>query len=258
MKAAATGWLPLSTLEDPRIAQALAPVVERWSSRWFATGAYLLGRPALRQRGHSPLPSGSHWQNFGSIAFVSGIEDLAALGSRIADAPQVRAPLGESDASLLRQLAGEALNDFAASLELALDTRGLAIGSDGDGDPLDRCDGLDFVLERDAGLPPLRFAIPAQALVPLRKSSIGSPARDFAPVQFAAAFESESLSFSVDLGLATLPIGDARRIAIGDVLVLDTRLNDAVPLTSERSRTAIAAIKLSQHAGRLRLSAHSA
>ena len=258
MRAAATGWIPLSTLEDSRIAQALAQVVERWSSRWFANSAYRLGRPALRRRGHSPLPSGSHWQRFGGIPFGFGTEDLPTLGCRIADAPRDRAPLGESDASLLRQLAAEALNDLAASLAIALDTRELATGSDGDGDPLDRCDGLDFTLEQDAGLPPLRFAIPAQALVALRKSSIGSLPRDFAPVQFDAALEGESVSFSVDLGLATLPIGDARRIAIGDVLVLDTRLNDAVLLTTDRSRTAIAAIKLSQRAGRLRLSAHSA
>lgn len=180
------------------------------------------------------------------------------MGCRIADAPQVRAPLGESDASVLRQLAGEALNDLAASLAIELDTRELATGSDDGGDPLDRCDGLDFALEHDAGLPPLRFAMPAQALVALRKSSIRSPARDFAPVQFEAALESESVSFSVDLGLATLPIGDALRIAIGDVLVLKTRLNDAIPLTTDRSRTAIAAIKLSQHAGQLQLSAHAA
>lgn len=256
MRVAAKGWLPLSTLQDLRIAEALAPVVERWSSRWFATGAYRLGRPALRQRGHSPLSSGTYWRRFGGIGFVFGIEDLPTLGCWIAEAPHVRAPLSESDAGLLRELAEESVGDLAAAIAIALDTRELA--TDGDGDPLDRCDGLDFAIEHDAGLPPLCFSIPAHALVSLRKSLIGSPARDFAPVQFDAALESESVSFSVDLGLAILPIGDARRVAIGDVLVLDTRLGDAIPLSTDRSRTTIATIKLSQRGGRLRLSAHTA
>lgn len=248
MTAEAAGWLPLPAVDDPRLVALLAAAVEQWSGHWFARGGWRLARSALRSAGASLPGSKGAWVTLGpGLAMVLSDDRRAALARAALDAPADAPAPGGSDSTLLDALSAEIVADLARRLTQAL--RLPAIEDVGDHPVSDPCaahGGLDVSVDDVGGKQPLRLSIGLSSLVPLRKHLIGSaprPASSSGRVSDAVA--REYLDVRAVLGVATVPLIDMARLSPGDILVLDTGLEDAVSLRTSRSGAAVLAARLS-------------
>jgi Type III flagellar switch regulator (C-ring) FliN C-term len=249
-------WLPLSALEDARIAETLGSAVELWRARWFVHGQYCASKPTLRRRGYRTVGRKAGWVTFGNAVAIAWPDDEGVgLAKHAMNAPKARTDLQPADKSLLQKYAELIALDLVTSVGAALKIPHASETHMASApDPFLNTDGIEIELERHDAMPPVRIAIPAFALVPIRKSYVRSPSiPPLKPVSITSVFAAESLAFSTALGCAKMSIADIQALGIGDVIVLDTRLDESVSLLTQRSGRTIGFARVSQKDGRVRL-----
>lgn len=247
-------WLPVSAFADERLHRLLASAVLDWSRRWFAAETLELELVPHDKSGARLSAGNQSWQRYGSPWAFAFTDAPLALGLIAAGAPADPLPLLDGDTELLTGL-GEVI---VADLDHVLAN---AINADpGSGSPA-ACDkphdAVEFVIRRRTGNALLVIAISRSALVASRKSLIASPQRAFVAEQIAAAVSNERVGFTARLGTASLTLGEARNLAVGDVLVLDTRLDGEVAIECDRGGADVLTATLSKSGGQLRMLAHS-
>jgi Type III flagellar switch regulator (C-ring) FliN C-term len=176
------------------------------------------------------------------------------------DATRKNADLHRADKAMLQTFANMIGRDLVATLMVTLKcplgpTAELASLVD----PFCGCGGIEIDFDCPPAMAPVRVAIPAWMIVVLRKSYIGSPARQVPDASSVAnALGGETLAFEAILGAATMSISELQALDIGDVIVLDTMLKDTIPFVSEKSKQKLGEAVVAQHDGRVRLMASAA
>lgn len=248
-------WLPSNASDDSRISDLIDQSVQLWSKRWFARVGFGFSQLATHKRGSRAATGKVVWKPYDSGMAVGLAEGTHNALARMAlDGRKDNTGLSSNDQSLLDKYAKAILSDLVYALAEALAIKpqgaGAATGSFDDGEY------LEINLKNGAAGPVVKIAMASNVIVPLLKSFAQSQARG-APVSvpISALIEAERLAVRSVLGSAVMSVADVRSLGIGDVIVLDTKLDDPVDLVSRKSGQMFAAAQISQNEGAMKLTA---
>lgn len=231
MSLTAISWLPPAGTHD--IESALARVVGDWLSEWIAS------RPPLKT---TKRPKGEartmQWRGIpGAMVGVgSGME--AQLGLAVCD--QRAAKENPSDSQLLGLVGNEMLDrleEFLAGIggQKAASSHAPSVATVGD-------DEL-FVLNPPSAEWSLGFRLSADLLIALRRMAAGVSARPVLGNRKVALGE-ELAALGCHLGQARLTAGEVASLSAGDLIVLDRKTSDALPLTIECNSPTAGRVKI--------------
>jgi hypothetical protein len=231
-------WLPRAAFADARIGMALAAAVDDWRRRWFARAPHDTTGTALRAASAGgSADSDMRWVSVGGpIVFRVRSATVMALARAAADAPKGIPRPAAADTRLLTGFGETILANLATALGVVL---GLAVderAAMSDAAVPVHGDGVDFEIVAQGPETALRISIPGHAAAPFRKRLIGSPKRPVpALIELSALAGDARLGFSATLGAAHISLEEARALAVGDVLLLETALADCIAVRSLKS-----------------------
>lgn len=216
MKPTAQAWLPGDTPVPPALERRLAECVAEWSGRWFVADPLVVG----------PLARGAAldlaWHALGD-GMMLGLAPTAAvaIGARILGIAV--GERGAADQSLLDEVAEACLIDLrqtlAGTFAASRDAAWHPVAGPGErvaviGSPLRPLLAIALTSER--------FAALARASLPrTTPPSLGAG---------HAALARTAVTVGAALGRCTISLAELQALGTGDVLVLDTPVDAAVPL----------------------------
>ncbi|MBX9813392.1 MAG: FliM/FliN family flagellar motor C-terminal domain-containing protein [Sphingomonas sp.] len=238
----AEDWLPPRTTLPARLAAELAARVEGWSTRWFTTNGPRLSRAPAREEA-APL-DGLIWEASAGVALGRSADALAALGAL---ALNLDPPVDPRDAEPVERVARECLAELQADLASLL-------GVAGPWQPL--TNAADYRYRAEIGgagrSVSLRLGLTAGGFARFVKNGLPPVVRPrLDPLTPALARVAVTLGARV--GTCRLALDDLTSLAKGDVLVLDSRLEDPLALTLDALPAPRGRARLSQNEDRFTL-----
>lgn len=232
-------WLPGDVILYDNVTQAIDSAISRWSSRWFV-GSYA----RISERAH--LPSLPHergvdegWRVFRSAIAVRAIP--ASLSRLMRQALGIGAEVPDltpSDRLLLDALSQKILENLVEELTQALlPTARSIFASEG---------GLSLSLTDPQGHDLLTVFLPADLLLSWLKSQLQPPVRGGTLVPLRSSLTDVSVRLKALVGRMELSLSELSELAVGDVLVLDTALDQPLEIVSASTSQAMAKGHLSQ------------
>jgi flagellar motor switch/type III secretory pathway protein FliN len=234
LTAPAWSWLPDGALLSPSVIGAVDAALEAWSRRWFQDFRLVRQRLVFSPAPSTPPVAVSTGRV--AVRVGTGADDLAG---RALDMDLSRLEMSEDDEAVVAALREALLQDLAQTLDSALAGDGETPGArdasgavcldltDEDGRRMAVVETSRSVLAgaRLAGLP--ARARRAAGLTSLRTALADVPVRLFAQA-----------------GSAAITLPEARRLAPGDVIVLDQKLDEAFDLVAENGGAGVACVRL--------------
>jgi hypothetical protein len=242
-------WLPAGAVSSERVRLALRDAVESWSSQWFSKRKFNLGRVSERS---SPPLGAEEWQSCGEAC---ALRCTAAGGVKVLEAaidltlgPDLLTP---RDHQLMETFRDKILDDLIGKIEEKL---GLQRGRSAD---TGGSDWLQLSIVEDFGPDLVLVALPSERLTSFIKTAI--PRKASSPnVSLKAAIQDESITMEALLGCVELLLSDLAALEPGDLLLLPTGLDQAVPIQVTGSNSTIAMARVSDLDGELVLTFASA
>jgi flagellar motor switch/type III secretory pathway protein FliN len=253
-------WLPLSALADVRAVEPAWVAIEQWSDLWFAVEPCNRGKVNVQAAEQNVTPSNVDWRSFGHECRFAWNQTIALAWAKSAlSVPLGQLDLQAVDLDLLLQFATEMMRDLSAKLAKSLRLVEVPADAELASNPFDAHGGLILHIRGHQGLVKLQLALPAQALVPYRKAAIGSEA-DLrqSDETLMSALRDESLDFTAVLGLVRIKASDFVALDEGDVIILDSGLDDLIYLNSRKSGRRFASARVAQNNGQIELLAAAA
>jgi hypothetical protein len=216
MNGGVSPWLPKNAFDPAAIKAVFAAPIAAWSNAWFARLAAAPSqlRPIRATASQTMQIRGEHVR-----LELTGIGKRQLLECAL-DVDLNDAPRSDCDNHLLDALLVDILNDLVNRLDGALE--GEAYDSTGDAVTLSVSLGTVDVLEFDMAVP---------LLVPLLKAYLGGPSDSAIPLgSRSAALRATKVVAHGCLGNANISLDDLNQLAVGDVLVVDRRLDERVAL----------------------------
>jgi flagellar motor switch/type III secretory pathway protein FliN len=249
-------WLPLDIVDQAVIRTALAGAVEAWSEHWFQRHRLVVGSIVAAPRGATSADSGWSWTLFGqAVAINRSSNSPTPFASWVLDGGWDPLLASAADRLIVEDLEATLLADLSGRIEAKLGLVGAASAiADEISDPLGADGGAIVGLKSESGAGALRLAIPLAALVAFRKSRL--PNRSVATERLGSrsdALDATSVQLDAQLGDAQLALADLQTLAVGDVLVLNTRLDGLAALTVEGAARPLARARVSHTEGQLTL-----
>lgn len=221
MTTVARTWLPSLSQVPPRLQAGFADAVAGWSAHWFADAPTPMG--AFRKcRTVSPSGTAFDWRGSDDGLSVGCADDAAVqTGARMIDVPA--RDRSDPDRRLLEQIGTACLDDLRDRVGKVAGTaradswrQGVAApdwtASVGDAVAI----GLSDTLVATLAARTLPSAVPPP---------LGSGREALAQI---------AIEVSAAVGRAELTVADLRALEIGDVVVLDRRVEDPVPIAIDR------------------------
>lgn len=211
----ARAWLPVGTAPPPALDAMLAECVRGWSRRWFAADA-----PVLQPLVPQPLNRLAWHELDGGIMLGIDSTALAETGARMLDISATdRSP---DDIALLEAVAEPCLTDLRAALAALIQApRNAEWRPAGVGPQWSATIGSGPA-SLALGLSQARFAaLVRRSLPPCAPRPLGSA---------AAALASTPITVGAAVGRVSIRVADLSALAIGDIVVLDQRAADPVPI----------------------------
>ena len=233
-------WLPAGTGARPDVRRVIDDAIKEWSQRWIAAQKI---RPLRWRSAHDSPAAGAalpaEWTTpGGGVAIDLQQRRRDAVLAAALDADIATVAINERDRQLLDSLTNDMMADLAARIEKAL---GQSVGSPISDPGVGNAGMALFVdLSGTNGTVLLSVAIPDQLLVRFVKNAIARRSRPPLTGHYAAAIADVRLVIEATLGHASIPLGDLRALARGDVIILDRPLADPVDLALARSGTVVA------------------
>lgn len=223
-------WLPRGVGTGEEVRAAVKRTVADWSEQWFGQDTVSLStlRPV------EGAPEGvdrAGWRRHGAAVGINcgGRAAQRVLGWAL-DTRLDLLELTDNDQLLIDAFGERLFGDLTARLETAL---GVA-GDLPDRRPIDPFDGQGGVIASlvDAhGGTVVALALPQDAIAAFCRARAPAPRPATAPLlDRAAALNPETITLEAQLGRAELSLGELRTLAVGDVLVLNTGVGDAIDL----------------------------
>ncbi len=249
-------WLPIEVVTGAPVRALLDDVVGAWSADWFPRRRVSVAEHTAVQgeRGeNTPQPM---WRIYRSLIALrcsdAGSHRLvgAALDARPDDAPAT-----DHDRLIVQSMLDSILIDLANKLEAALRLESEASnGLRFEARPFANSGGAMITLADDQGFKLLTVALPLRAVLPYARSQMPAPIRQHEkPSRMTQALAPTTLEVGAWLGRAAITLEDLKGMSVGDVLVLDTRLDEPARLCALGSDLPLAFGRLGSADDRLSL-----
>jgi hypothetical protein len=232
MRPEARDWLPPGAIDGAGVRDRVADAVGDWSARWFAASRVQVSDLVQAKGGARDDADGDWRVHRGGIALRQSRMMSQRLQEQALGQSFDGLLLSEVDRRVLAGFSQALMSDLTESLEILFGLTGEArptpavvpdlFGPQG---------GFVFTLS-DGRDPLLSVGVPAAAMVALAKSALPPPPRPARPGgTLVAALASTGVTLEACLGRADLSLAEVRDLARGDVIVLDTALNDGGEIT---------------------------
>jgi flagellar motor switch/type III secretory pathway protein FliN len=222
-------WLPPSTLVDPRINDMLADEISRWSARWFGDRMpHILVDFEMLDKASGAVPSSGEWTGAGGgLACIWDEKRMIQFARRIIDADDGRYGTHGHDNDLLLALAKDAIEDLGRNIGDAKNSPSASF----DAAALEH-GGVQLTIAAEQKTDQsIRLALPMSIVTRLRKSLIRSDKNQPALTgNLADAFDQEQVQVAVCLGNASMAAQTLCDLSPGDVVLLDTQLEESFPM----------------------------
>lgn len=233
-------WLPVAAFERLDVRQDVESVVTGWSERWWS-GDCLRSVEPEEQEGAEPSVVTRRTAS-GLMIRVAPSILLAGLFGR--DVPTE--PGTAADERLLDALSEAALDDLRRSLlgAVRLDpaepfvARAAPADSETDGDLAVRFRGRDACF--------LEVRIGESTLIGLIKAELDAAPTRPKLYRLAAAVEVQAVPLTGALGRCEINVSDLRGLALGDILIFDTTVEQTLPLIIDGPSTTVATGRLTR------------
>ncbi len=229
-------WLPEGALEHPSVRAGLDGVIRAWCGRWFASHDLQVRRIGAWR----PAAADIFRVQASGVGLRCTSAQTVSLLSRALDLDLVHIEVSDADQTLIDQFAKAMFQDLADAVAERVGEQGV---SSRPGLDLSHPSGLVEVVVGDQdGLTSLSLHLPRALANALRIDALPEPAREHD--RFASLVQAVGpapVTLNARLGGVSLALQDARRLARGDVIVLDQTLDEASVLTEAISGAALAA-----------------
>lgn len=221
MTTAVWNWLPDNALVVPETLGAIDTALDAWSRRWFQSWRIVRQRLQFA----SP-PTGSPIVAAAASLSVRANESAVdAMMARALDIDLTRLELTEADRTVTAELRELLLQDLAGTLQALLPAPDTLEATNTSGFVL-----IDLADEEGRKLASIETC--RAALARLRWKSLKPAARSRTPLSpLRTAIGDVAIELEAKLGSANLPLADARKLAVGDVIVLDQTLDTSLTLS---------------------------
>jgi hypothetical protein len=266
--ALAREWLPLSAATHDAMRGRIGGVVDQWSARWFAGHGVSLGEVTLCSPGRKERQSDSatatgmaDWQGFGHDIAVRTLPSARAqLAGLALNAQTHELAQSAADRDLMEALGAAIVADLVRALGAAFGVPVVADGAEDKpaasprlattaADPLGE-GGLTISLEAGREAPVTLIALSWRAILPVCKSTFAKPGAARRPsVPRATTAARTPVVLEASLGRASIALADLRSLAPGDVLILDTTVNDGAAVSVADSEHVFARARIIEAEG---------
>ena len=249
-------WLPWGVLSLEAVRETLEQAVAQWSAEWFVASGVVVAGVRATMSASRPDGDGTGWRVYRTVVAVRGGRPaLSRLVNRALDLRSEAVDPTPADRRLLAGLEEKILDGLAETLERAMGVAGRPKSvADRPEDPLDDDGGLLVSLAEPSGREVLVVAIPAGVVFGYAKAALGRPAGPKCPLQpMATALADVRIPFEARIGKVELTLSELNELAVGDVLVLDRPLDQAVDIAGLLSDDVFAKAVLTTAEARLAL-----
>ena len=234
---AAQPWLPAGAVFSSASRSRLKEVVAGWSSDWFATRDMSVGKSGLA----TVADDGGRLRRSFETAFarVEVFDPTHRLTGWALDAPVDQLALSDADRDLIQAFEQAMFDDLSGRVTRLVQQAGKV----GEAEP--NATAIDLWVETEDAHDLILIRIPRSAMITLSKSLL--PAASIRPPiegRLQTLFGSNPVGVRAGLGWTQTPVSDLRRLAIGDVLVLDRRVTQDALVYMQDSNAPIATATL--------------
>jgi len=216
-------WTPPGALPLRALGSCANALVSTWSKRWFADSDLVVSRIATSGRAFQLAKADDgaslRRRKGGTTATVPG-HQRDTIWRAALDVPADDV-VSENDSLVLDRFLTEVVDDLLAELENVL-------GSDsgaGRGN-----DGLSFVIQDERGRELVSLTLSASARKVMIAKALGDPRRGPKLERRLTALADSVIALEARPGTAVLGLPAIGSLAIGDVIVLDRKIEDGVEL----------------------------
>ena len=236
-------WLPCDVLTHGVVRESVGQAVAAWSARWFtgpcasvAAMKYATGDPRNEK-------DETGWRIYRTAVAVRGTRQaFSRMVDRALDIEALPAELSEADRLLLASFGRAMIEDLVAELEHAFAIPGeMKSEPEKVADPLRDAGGLVVSLADPAGRDILTLAVPADVVVPSVKAHLGPAVRrteNLPPL--SEPLRAVTMAVEARVGRVELTLAELNELAVGDVLILDRRLEQTVDVAHAGTRQVFA------------------
>lgn len=247
-------WLPPEAAAHEAVQTRIREAVADWSGRWFARRR--VGVRSAASARQAVRGDRERWVlHGGPVALACSRRAADRLLGWALDADLDDGIPTAVDRLVLEGFERRLTRDLITSVEAALHVAGPTRPTpEVTPDPLGRFGGLVVALEDDRGDDVAALAVPLSAVVAICKAGAGRALqRGVVMGSLREALGETRVALASSLGRSEISLGDLGGLAVGDVLVLDTALDEGPVLTAKGSETVIANGKLTSLDGQLAL-----
>lgn len=226
-------WLPQAAMDHDVVWQALETAIAQWDGQWFTTSYVEVAEMRSSATDSRLDDGGADWRTCrAAIAIRAGRGGLSRLVERALDLRADMPKPAEADRRLLDRFEERLLESLAEGLEAAFGVKDEPRADTyRPTDPFSGDDGLLVVLADSAGRDLLTVAVPGKVVFRHVKASLPRPqARTSSLRPLTEALADVDIPMRAQLGKVELSLAELNDLAVGDVLVLDRRLEQAVDI----------------------------
>lgn len=232
----AWAWLPEGALEHPAVRASLDSVIRDWCGRWFTSH----GLHVRRIGAWRPAAADIFRVQATGVGLRCSSAQTVTLLSTALDLDLAQIEFSDADQTLIDRFAKAMLQDLADAVSAKVAEPG---------DPslaLRHPSGLvEIVIGDSDGVTSLSLHIPRALANGLRLDALPEPAAAndrYEPL--VRAIGTSPVTLHAMLGSVSIPLHDARRLAKGDVIVLDQSLDQPSILGEAVSGASVAAARI--------------
>lgn len=249
-------WLPPEALVQDAVFAPLRDVVDGWVLDW-------IGQPLLTLTQIIPInPSAAGAQDlkwslrFGARSMGVCLEPRPArrLLAKVLRSPVDQVDLTPADMKVLQQVENDLLQDLTGRIEALLGRSGQALPAKAPSFPLQH-GGVELILAEPSGGRILSIGLATSDVIRLRKSRLSGERRPQRPLRrFADALAGEFVEVNARVGRASLALADLRSLGVGDIIILDTGVEEPVEVIAGESEEVLGFARLAEENGQVVLS----
>ncbi len=230
-------WLPREVLTQDIARETVEQAIARWSDRWFAGPHARLA--ALKPVAGDPRQDSDEagWRLYrGAVALRTSRPALSRIMDRVLDITAPVSSMTEADEYVLTGLETRILDSLIEETERAFGLHGEAGPVQKITDPLAGGGGVLVTVTDMSGRDIVTLAIPGDMIVKRVKASLGPASPSAGPLgSWAQPLDQVIMAIETRVGAVELTMTELHELAVGDVLILDRTLDQAVDVASAGS-----------------------
>lgn len=247
----ARDWLPDVALYDGSLTSAVASLVDKWRIRWIRTPIKLAVRIDAKV-GERHLSASGWTSDCGNLSYFADDRARMRLAASILNSKRVTASPSRTDGILLDRLTDKAIADLMGTLAELFAVRATVqpIGETPSSSET-LSSALKFVITGPAGIVGVILASP-DAAAAARKRLVKTDRRPHPALQPRAnGIAQQPVYVGVRVGSGVVTAADLATLSIGDILILDRRVDETPEMVINGRPTADPDIRLGRDGARL-------